>query len=74
MKLESKKQDIEKLLDREKALYTTFSTAMGENNKFENFLTKVFKKKIKRAKKKAQVNCDQYVLAGIFVVFARSTG
>lgn len=54
MKLESKKQDIEKLLDREKALYTTFSTAMGENNKFENFLTKVFKKKIKRAKKKAQ--------------------
>ncbi|XP_031554688.1 cilia- and flagella-associated protein 44-like isoform X2 [Actinia tenebrosa] len=54
MKLEAKKQDIEKLLDREKTLYTTFSTAMGENNKFENFLTKVFKKKIKRAKKKAQ--------------------
>lgn len=55
MALETKKQEIDKLLEQEKALYTTFSTAMGENNKFENFLTKVFKKKIKRAKKKPQV-------------------
>ena len=58
MTLESKKQQIDKLLEQEKALYTTFSTALGENNKFENFLTKVFKKKIKRAKKKPQVRCD----------------
>ena len=54
MKLDSKKQDIEKLQEQEKALYTTFSAALGENNKFEPFLTRVFKKKIKRAKKKTQ--------------------
>lgn len=54
MKLDSKKQDIEKLQEQEKALYTTFSAELGENNKFESFLTRVFKKKIKRAKKKAQ--------------------
>lgn len=54
MSLDSKKQDIEKLQEQEKALYTTFSAALGENNKFESFLTRVFKKKIKRAKKKAQ--------------------
>ncbi|XP_048588414.1 cilia- and flagella-associated protein 44-like isoform X2 [Nematostella vectensis] len=54
LKLDTKKQDIEKLQDQEKALHTTFATTLGENNKFENFLTKVFKKKIKRAKKKTQ--------------------
>ncbi|XP_068733143.1 cilia- and flagella-associated protein 44-like isoform X1 [Montipora capricornis] len=54
MKLDSKKQDIEKLQEQEKALYSTFSAALGENNKFEPFLTRVFKKKIKRAKKKTQ--------------------
>lgn len=54
IKLDSKKQDIEKLQEQEKALYTTFSAVLGENNKFESFLTRVFKKKIKRAKKKAQ--------------------
>lgn len=54
LKLDSKKQDIEKLQEQEKALYNTFSAALGENNKFESFLTRVFKKKIKRAKKKTQ--------------------
>lgn len=54
LKLDSKKQDIEKLQEQEKALYTTFTAALGENNKFESFLTRVFKKKIKRAKKKTQ--------------------
>ncbi|EDO32310.1 predicted protein, partial [Nematostella vectensis] len=54
LKLDTKKQDIEKLQDQEKALHTTFATTLGENNKFDNFLTKVFKKKIKRAKKKTQ--------------------
>jgi hypothetical protein len=61
MKLEAKKQDIEKLMEQEKALYSTFTTAIGENNKFDNFLTKVFKKKIKRAKKKAQVDLIQII-------------
>ena len=54
MALDAKKQDIEKLQEQEKALHTTFSSALGENNKFESFLTRVFKKKIRRAKKKAQ--------------------
>jgi len=47
-----KKNEVEKLNEREKALFLTFTNTMGDNNKFEAFLTKVFKKKIKRAKKK----------------------
>ena len=50
--LNIKKEEYAKLQEREKTLFTTFSTAIGENNKFEAFLTKVFKKKIKRTKKK----------------------
>ncbi|XP_070551975.1 cilia- and flagella-associated protein 44-like isoform X2 [Ptychodera flava] len=53
-KLDNKKKDIEKLQEKEKALYAQFQQSLGENNKFADFLTKVFKKKIKRAKKKAQ--------------------
>ncbi|XP_039256736.2 cilia- and flagella-associated protein 44-like isoform X2 [Styela clava] len=52
VKLESKRRDIEKLTDREKQLYATFNSYLGDNNKFADFLTRVFKKKIKRAKKK----------------------
>ncbi|XP_028405556.1 cilia- and flagella-associated protein 44-like [Dendronephthya gigantea] len=52
MKLEMKKDEIEKLQEREKSLLSTFSSMIGENNKFEGFLTRVFKKKIKRAKNK----------------------
>lgn len=51
MKLEMKKEEIEKLQEQEKSLLSTFSSMIGENNKFEGFLTRVFKKKIKRAKK-----------------------
>ncbi|XP_030833850.1 cilia- and flagella-associated protein 44 isoform X2 [Strongylocentrotus purpuratus] len=54
MKLDGKRKDIEKQNEREKALYATFQSSLGENNKFQEFLTKVFKKKIKRAKKKAK--------------------
>ncbi|KAL5020106.1 hypothetical protein ScPMuIL_002998 [Solemya velum] len=53
-KLEGKKKEIEKLLEREKNLNSTFVQSLGENNKFADYLTKVFKKKIKRAKKKQQ--------------------
>ncbi|XP_075448975.1 cilia- and flagella-associated protein 44 isoform X2 [Ascaphus truei] len=49
---ETKKREITKLNEKEKALYSTFQTSLGENNKFATFLTKVFKKKIKRTKKK----------------------
>ena len=52
MKLDTKRKDIERLQEKEKALYATFQASLGENNKFAEFLNKVFKKKIKRAKKK----------------------
>ncbi len=51
-KLEVKKKEIEKLQEREKALYAAFQVSLGDNNKFADYLTKVFKKKIKRSKKK----------------------
>ncbi|XP_060071995.1 cilia- and flagella-associated protein 44-like [Ylistrum balloti] len=51
-KLEIKKKEIEKLLERERSLNVTFQGSLGDNNKFADYLTKVFKKKIKRAKKK----------------------
>nr|XP_042115263.1 cilia- and flagella-associated protein 44 isoform X3 [Peromyscus maniculatus bairdii] len=50
--MEEKKNEITKLQEQEKALYAGFQSALGENNKFANFLMKVLKKKIKRAKKK----------------------
>ncbi|XP_021065572.1 cilia- and flagella-associated protein 44 [Mus pahari] len=50
--MEEKKNEITKLQEQEKALYAGFQAALGENNKFANFLMKVLKKKIKRAKKK----------------------
>ncbi|KAJ4937453.1 hypothetical protein JOQ06_002088, partial [Pogonophryne albipinna] len=50
--LEVKRADIVKLQEREKALHAAFYASLGEENKFEEFLTKVFKKKIKRVKKK----------------------
>ncbi len=53
-KLEAKKKDIEKLQEREKALHETFKQSLGENNKFVDYLTKVFKKKIKRKKKETE--------------------
>ena len=48
-----KKEELEKLQERETSLMTTLSNTIGDNNKFEAFLTKVFKKKIKRTKKKS---------------------
>ena len=47
-----KKKEIEKLQEKEKQLYAQFQASLGDNNKFADYLTKVFKKKIKRAKKK----------------------
>lgn len=51
-KVEIKKKEIEKLQEKEKALYAQFQASLGENNKFADYLTKVFKKRIKRSKKK----------------------
>ncbi|KAM5335444.1 cilia- and flagella-associated protein 44 isoform 2-T2 [Glossophaga mutica] len=50
--MEEKKIEINRLQDQEKALYAGFQAALGENNKFANFLMKVLKKRIKRVKKK----------------------
>ncbi|KAM9338379.1 cilia- and flagella-associated protein 44 [Symphorus nematophorus] len=50
--LELKRADIAKLQEREKALAAAFQASLGEDNQFAEFLTKVFKKKIKRVKKK----------------------
>ncbi|XP_032395282.1 cilia- and flagella-associated protein 44 [Etheostoma spectabile] len=52
--LELKRGDIAKLQEREKALVAAFHASLGEENKFEVFLTKVFKKKIKRVKETEQ--------------------
>lgn len=51
-KIELKKKDIEKLQEKEKAVHAMFVQSLGDNNKFADYLTKVFKKKIKRSKKK----------------------
>ena len=46
---------MEELKENEKLLYDSFTEQLGENNKFADFLTKVFKKKIKRVKKTAEM-------------------
>ena len=51
-KIDSKKKDIEKLQEKEKTLMVSFTQSLGENNKFADYLTKVFKKRVKRTKKK----------------------
>merc|ERR1712151_151351 len=51
--LEQKKEELDKLAVRENSLQHAFVAVLGENNKFEQFLTKVYKKKIKRTKKKS---------------------
>ncbi|XP_012720586.2 cilia- and flagella-associated protein 44 [Fundulus heteroclitus] len=52
--LEQKRSDIAKLQEREKTVTDDFKASLGENNPFQEFLTKVFKKKIKRVKKKEE--------------------
>ena len=42
----------QKLQEKERGLHMTFVTSLGESNKFADYLTKVFKKRIKRQKKK----------------------
>ncbi|XP_053266653.1 cilia- and flagella-associated protein 44 [Pleuronectes platessa] len=50
--LQLKQRDMVKLQERERALRTALRASLGDNNKFLEFLTKVFEKKIKRVKKK----------------------
>ncbi|XP_074546967.1 cilia- and flagella-associated protein 44 [Halichoeres trimaculatus] len=50
--LELKQEDLAQLREREKALFATFKASLGPEHKFEEFLTKVFKKKVNRVKEK----------------------
>ena len=56
MKLEAKRKDIDKLIEKEKTLNVNFVQSLGDNNKFAEYLMKVFKKRIKRSKKKSSDN------------------
>ena len=51
--LDEKKEELEKLQERESSLTVTLNNTIGDGNKFEAFLIKMYKKKIKRVKKKA---------------------
>jgi len=55
VRVEAKRVEIERLEEKGRSLLEEFRARLGENNKWEEFLTKVFKKKIKRAKKKERV-------------------
>ncbi|KAM6987466.1 LOW QUALITY PROTEIN: cilia- and flagella-associated protein 44-like [Tautogolabrus adspersus] len=57
--LAMKQADIARLQEREKALFSAFQASLGLENKFEEFLTEVFKKKIKRVKKKEQTEEEE---------------
>ena len=50
-KLTQKKGEIERLLEKDKRIMVEFNAALGDNNKFHEVLLKIFKKKIKRARK-----------------------
>nr|XP_057920871.1 cilia- and flagella-associated protein 44-like isoform X2 [Doryrhamphus excisus] len=57
--LELKRKDIAKVQEKDKSLTASFQALLGDdNNNFEEYLTKVFKKKIKRTKKKEHTGSD----------------
>ena len=56
IKLEFKKKDIDKLIEKDKLLNANYVASLGDNNKFAEYLMKVFKKRIKRNKKKSSDN------------------
>lgn len=57
-KMEEKKNEISKLQDQEKVLYTGVQAPIGENNKFSNFLIKVLKSTKWMKKKKVEGDAD----------------
>jgi len=50
-KLTQKKAEIERLLEKDKAIMAEFSSEVGDGNKYADVLLKIFKKKIKRTRK-----------------------
>jgi len=59
IKLDSKQKELAKLSEKEKSIQTDFLSLIGENNKFQDYLTKVFKKKIKRITQNQNDNSDE---------------
>ncbi|KAJ8413173.1 hypothetical protein AAFF_G00091690 [Aldrovandia affinis] len=57
--LEVRQQSVVKLQQREKTLHASFQASLGDNNKFADYLTKVFKKKVKRVKKKEKTGEEE---------------
>ena len=51
-KNDAKRLEIEVLQTKEKALMAEFLAGISEQNKFADYLTKVYRKRIKRSKKK----------------------
>ncbi|XP_029301209.1 cilia- and flagella-associated protein 44 [Cottoperca gobio] len=56
---ELKRGETAKLQERARALIAAFNASLGEDNKFEEFLTKVFMKNIKRVKKQQTGNEEE---------------
>ncbi|XP_029963563.1 cilia- and flagella-associated protein 44-like [Salarias fasciatus] len=54
-----KHRETERLQERAKALFTKFKTSLGDEHEYEEFLTKVFMKKIKRDKKELKGKEDE---------------
>ena len=59
VKLDAKQKELTKLAEREKSVQQDFLVLIGENNKFQDYLTKVFKKKIKRVTQNDKNNDEE---------------
>ncbi|VDP21977.1 unnamed protein product [Schistosoma margrebowiei] len=68
LKLEQKKKDLERLSQREHQIHEEFKTSLDDSHKFIEFLTKVFKKRIKR-KKQELIHSDitRFILFQLFL-------
>jgi len=58
-KLETKKEEVEKLLEKKAQIVSEFDHMVEDTNTFRDALMKVFNKKIKRVKKKAKDDEDE---------------
>ncbi|KAH8872741.1 Cilia- and flagella-associated protein [Schistosoma japonicum] len=54
LKIEQKKKDLERLSQREHQIHEEFKTNLNDSHKFIEFLTKVFKKRIKRFEEESE--------------------
>ncbi|KAJ3337627.1 Cilia- and flagella-associated protein 44 [Gonapodya sp. JEL0774] len=57
-KLSIKKAEVEDVTARLKNIHEEFKSTLGDNNKFEDILSKTFKRKIKRSKKRGKVGAN----------------